>query len=293
MSRIHEAIRKAAIEQKYSGSAEMTSVDEILSMSYAVANREPVGERNGHATGPQISGEAVLPPCRNVDWAPDERKMLFASPMPDLVGREQFRSLRTNLYQIRDQRGLKVIGIASALSGEGKSFVAANLGHALALQGEHKVLLIDGDLRRGSLAGLIGATPGPGLGDYLRSKDAPESAIQHGSGGNLYLLPSGTPMQEPGELISGPGLKELIARLRKAFDWIVIDTPPALQFADAGAIADLCDGVLIVFGAGVTPRTLAKRAAQELNKCSMLVAVLNRAEDTERRAKYYSYYKRG
>jgi Mrp family chromosome partitioning ATPase len=100
-------------------------------------------------------------------------------------------------------------------------------------------------------------------------------------------------MQEPGELISGPRLKELIARLRKTFDWIVIDTPPALQFADAGAIADLCDGVLIVFGAGVTPRTLAKRAAQELNKCSMLVAVLNRAEDTERRAKYYSYYKRG
>lgn len=260
-------------------------------MSYAVANREPAGEMNGYASAPQSSGDDLLQRCRNVDWTPDKNAMLFSSLTPDLPGREQFRSLRANLYQIRDQRGLKVVGIASSLSGEGKSFVSANLAHALALQREHKVLLVDCDLRRGSLAGFVGAAPGAGLSEYLRAQQPPERVIQHGSGSNLYLIPSGARVQEPGELIGSSRLKELISRLRVVFDWIVIDTPPAVQFADAGVIADLCDGVLMVFGAGVTPLSLAKRAAQELRKHTVLGAVLNRAEDTERTAKYFSYYK--
>lgn len=290
MSRIHEAISKAALEQKYASPGAMSSVEEILTTSYAVASKEPAAARNGHGANRLVDDGNILLRCETVDWVPDKRYMLFASETPDLAGREQFRGLRTNLCKIAEQRGLKVVGIASALSGEGKSFVSANLAHSLALQREQRVLLVDCDLRRGSLAGLMGARPGPGLTEYLRGEKPLESVIQHGSGSSLYLIPSGQPVQEPGEMISSSGLRQLLAQLRPSFDWIVIDTSPTVQFADAGVIADLCDGILLVCGAGMTPVQLAKRAARELKKHSLLGAVLNRGDEAKQNAKYYSYY---
>lgn len=289
MSRIHEAIRKAALEQRYASPGTMTSVEEILTTSYAVTGKAPAGVENGHISE---AVDHVLRRCETVNWLPDKRFMLFASDKPDLPGREQFRTLRTNLSLIAEQRGLKTVGIASALSGEGKSFVAANLAHSLALQSEQRVLLVDCDLRRGSLAGLLGARSEPGLAEYLRGENPLESVIQHGAGSSLYLIPSGKRVQEPGEMISSSGLGQMLAQLRSIFDWIVVDTAPTVQFADAGVIADLCDGILLVFGAGMTPVQLAKRAARELKKRTVLGAVLNQAEDTERTAKYFSYYKR-
>lgn len=290
MSRIHEAIRKAALEQRYASPGTLTSVEEILTTSYAVTGKGPAGAKNGHGVDGGVDDGNILQRCETVDWRPDKRYMLFASETPDLPGREQFRALRTNLSMIAEQRELKVVGIASALSGEGKSFVSANLAHSLAIQREQRVLMVDCDLRRGTLAGLLGARPGPGLTEYLRGGNSLASVIQHGSGSGLYLIPSGERVQEPGEMITSSGLGQLLAQLRPLFDWIVIDTPPTIQFADAGVIADLCDGILLVFGAGMTPVQLAKRAARELKNHVLLGAVLNRGDEAKQNAKYYSYY---
>jgi capsular exopolysaccharide synthesis family protein len=219
--------------------------------------------------------------------------MLFASDAADAQAREQFRLVRTKLYQLREQRRIGVIAIASALPGEGKTFVAANLAHALTLHGEKRVLLVDADLRRGSLAEVLGARRNPGLSQVLRDEEPAEAAIQQGLNGALHLLPSGRRVQEPGELICSSRMEELIHNLRPAFDWIVIDTPPVTQFADAGDIANLCDGVLMVFNSGVTPMHLAKRAVEVMSTHTILGSILNRMENMTEMSKYFDYYEKG
>ncbi len=144
--------------------------------------------------------------------------MLSSSSTSDLPEGEEFRTIRTNLYQFREKRGLKIVEIASTLSGEGKSFIAANIAHALALPRKEKVLLIDCDLRRGSAAGLLGAKPGPGIAEYLQGAASLKDVLQHGKmGGSLYLIPSGLRMHDPGELIGSFKLEELFSQLRGIF----------------------------------------------------------------------------
>ncbi len=290
MSRIHEAISKAASEQKLSTPGGMTSVEEILATSFLVAGGASATKSRDEAPNNSASSGRLPSGWRDVEWFPDRKSMLFLSEAPDQVAREQFRLLRTTLHRLREQRPLTVISVTSMLSGEGKSFVSANLAHVLALQREQKVLLIDADLRRGSLAGMLGSPLEPGLTDYLRGKESTENILQHGSNGSLYLIPSGARIQEAGELIGSSRFSELLLRLRPSFDWIIIDTPPAAQFADAGVIANLCDGVMLVFASGMTPVHLAKRVTREFKKQTILGAVLNRTDDATSNAKYFSYY---
>jgi len=291
MSRMHEAIKKAAMEQFPPTAANMSTVEAVLSTSYSVG--APVPSRATRTDGFKRlpSGSLLLHNVHPEDWLPNKKAMLFYGDAPDGSAREQFRSLRTKLYELRSQREISIISIASSLSGEGKSFVAANLAHVLALQRERTALLIDGDMRRGSIAGLLGARSTPGLTEYLQNQEPLHAILQRGAGGNLYLIPGGVRISEPGELISSARLRALLAELRPLFDWIVIDTPPAVQFADAGVLADLCDGTLMVVGAGLTPVPIAKRAVQQLRPDRILGMVLNRGEDTDRAARYFSYYK--
>ena len=291
MSRIHEAVRKAVLEQQPEAASTMGSVESILSTSYTITAATPKGLAGAGVPDRRLPGPDLFESLPTTDWMPDKKRMLFYSENADAPGREQFRSLRIKLYQLREMRDLSVIAIASSLSGEGKSFVAANLAHSLSLQRERRALIIDCDLRRGSIAGFLGARPGPGLAEYLLGQEPLEAVIQRGNGGNLYLMPSGLRISDPGEMIGSSLLRETLSRLRPLFDWIVIDTPPAVQFADTGVIADLCDGLLLVLGAGRTPIQIAKQAIDGLREDRILGIVLNRAEDSDQTTKYFNYYK--
>jgi capsular exopolysaccharide synthesis family protein len=290
MNRIHEAIGKAAQERRQLEWSGTTSIEEILSTSYEIAGGVAGYVESKRALRGDIAGALDLSRYGREPWKPDEKKMLFASDAADAQAREQFRLIRTKLYQLREQRRIGVIAIVSALQGEGKTFVAANLAHALTLHGEKRVLLVDADLRRGSLAEVLGARGNPGLSEMLRDGLPLEAAVQKGLNGALYLLPSGRRVQEPGELICSSRMEELLHNSRPAFDWIVIDTPPVTQFADAGDIASLCDGVLMVFSCGVTPLHLARRAIQEMSIHVILGAILNRKEYTAGMSKYFAHY---
>lgn len=184
---------------------------------------------------------------------------------------------------------LKVIVVASAMPGEGKSFVSANLAHAFAVQSNRRALVIDADIRRaGGLSTLMGASCTPGLTDYLLGEQPLESIIQVGSVNNLYLIPCGKRAQKPGELIGDTRFRGLIEQPRPAFDWIVIDTPPVVPIADARTIADLADGVLLVVNARDTLAHLAKCAVQEFRRETLLGVLLNRTSEPS--AMYYSAY---
>jgi len=201
--------------------------------------------------------------------------MLFFGPDEQAQGTEQFRALRSRLYQARERQPLKRVLITSALPKEGKSFVAANLAQALVRQPGQRALLVDADLRGARLHVTLGTAASPGLSEYLTQQADEFKIIQRGPMENLFFIPSGREVSNPAELLAGEGLKSLLARLEPLFDWIIIDSPPAVPVTDASLLAKCCDGILLVVRSNVTPFDLAQKARLEFSDEQLLGVVLN------------------
>lgn len=287
MSRFHEALQKARTEQKSNGESEFPSVDEIIA-----AEPTLLSLKNSELTDDLSPlDRSLLDRCSHQKWTPDMTRLPFASDDGDAPGLERFRTLRSRLYQLREVRRLSVVAVSSAMPTEGKTFVSANLAYVFAKQHERRVLLIDADLRRSTLPGLLGAPPFPGLTDYLAGKLRVEEVIHRGEKENLYFLPCGRADQHPGELIASTRMNQLVEQLRPLFDWIIIDTPPVIPVSDASILADLCDGVLLVVNAGTTDVGLATRAKAEFKSEALLGVVLNRCLESD--AEYYKGHSYG
>jgi capsular exopolysaccharide synthesis family protein len=206
------------------------------------------------------------------------------------IGRERFRTLRSRLYQIAGTHPLKRVLVTSSVPAEGKTTVAANLAHSIMRQPDRRVLLIDADLRSSRMHQLFGAPRGPGLTNYLRGETDKYAIIQNGLEGNLCFIPGGTEVSNPSELLLGDRMKKLLDAVTPVFDWIILDSPPALAVHDASSLADLCDGVLFVVKAGETDHQLAEKAASDFLKKNLLGVVLNGAEMDASYGGYYSGY---
>jgi protein-tyrosine kinase len=297
MSRIHEAMQKAALETPPASATDVAAFPfEPEPLSHREAKSAPAVVL-GSFTQVTVAAPAFTEPfqfddlqkqCARPAWRPDPNLSVFANPAVSRVGAEQFRTLRSRLYQLRSNQPLRKILLTSAVSGEGKTFVAANLAQAIVRQRDRRVLLIDADLRSSRLHLAFGASSEPGLSDYLRGDVDEVTAIQAEQEGNLYLIPSGTKIGNPSELLSNGRLKQLLDRVASFFDWVIIDSPPCLPVADSNVIADVCDGLLLVVKAGSTPAELAQRARQELESRNVLGVVLNSVD--EKVLTYGSFY---
>jgi capsular exopolysaccharide synthesis family protein len=208
----------------------------------------------------------------------DPKHSVFLDPTLNVDGAEQFRTLRSRLYQMRNDQSLQTLLITSALPGEGKTFVTSNLGQAIVRQNERRALIIDGDLRRSNLHTSLRAPSSPGLSDYLRGDSDLLSVMQQGLRGNLCFIPGGSAVANPSELLANGRLKVLLESVARAFDWILIDAPPYLPVADASILADLCDGVLLVVKARSTPSEVVAKASKELRGRKLLGVVMNGVE---------------
>ena len=173
---------------------------------------------------------------------------------------------------------------------EGKTFISSNLAQSIARQENKKVLLIDADLRASRLHLAMGAAGTPGLADYLGGEADETQIIQIGPKGNLCFIPGGSIVSNPSELLLTERMKILLDKLTPIFDWIIIDSPPAIAVHDASILADLCDGVLFVVRAGSTDFEVAQRAAGEFRAESLLGVVLNRVDKNETYGDYYYGY---
>jgi capsular exopolysaccharide synthesis family protein len=210
------------------------------------------------------------------------------------VSKEVFRALRTKmmlrLFDVRE----KSIVVTSLEPGAGKSTIAANLAYALAQQ-QLKTIVVDGDIRRGSLYKWFGKKQGPGLSDFITSPDAvtPEtvaSLIQPTNLPNLSFISAGTPVQSSSELLASErfaGLKEELAR---RFQLVVMDSPPLEAVIDAAVMAPLFSGFLVVARAGQTNVAELTRKIGEFPVIEekVLGFVLNDVS-SDRSAKYYRY----
>jgi polysaccharide biosynthesis transport protein len=211
--------------------------------------------------------------------------------MPPGFG-EAFRKLRTNVRLSIPNEGLQPLLVTSATMGEGKTVVASNLATTFALS-EHRVLLIDADLRRPRLHRVFGISQEPGLSNLLVGQTSASQAVRKTHIAGLHVLPSGTLPPNPSELLESKRFKEFLAHLAQYFDWVVIDSPPVLPVTDAMVLSQNVAGVVLVTSADTTPVQAARAAIEQLDaaRARIFGAVLNRV-DLERRAYYYAHHYR-
>jgi len=136
---------------------------------------------------------------------------------------------------------------------------------------------VDADLRKPGLHQLLGAPATPGLTEYLAEEADEVSVIQKAPIPNLCFVPAGKPASNPGELIGNGRLAKLIEKVAPLFDWIIIDSPPAVPISDASLIAEVSDGVVLVIKASSTPFDVARKACVEFRRKPVLGVVLNHA----------------
>lgn len=294
MSRIHEALKKAEQERAASqgGVVDSSTVGEMPvheSVSVATAGVAPVP-----SFSPQFTFDALLARCPQGDWRPDLKTMLFFNSQEHAPGMEEFRTLRSRLYQLREKFPLKKLLVSSSLPKEGKSFVAANLAQVMVKQHGRRVLLIDGDLRGSRLHSALGTAASPGLSDYLMGESDEFSVMQRGPLENLFFIGSGRQVSSPAELVANGRLKFLLNRVESLFDWVILDSPPAVPVSDASLLANFCDGVLIVVRSNVTPSDIARKVRQEFRDKQLVGVVLNGVDaDASAYSRYYYGYEEG
>jgi capsular exopolysaccharide synthesis family protein len=215
---------------------------------------------------------------------------------------EQFRSLRSSIYQMRDQISLKTIIVSSGMPAEGKTFVAANLAMSLGRNNEQPVLLIDADLRRPSIHHLLGTRVTPGLTQYLAGEAELSDILQRGSCpeianapgahaiSNVALIPAGESSDSSPELAGNRRIDELVGAVSPHFAWIIIDSPPVLAVTDAADLARVAEGVLLVARGATTKIEVAQRAQAAFTNSRILGFVLNAVRGVPRNGYYYYYY---
>ena len=216
---------------------------------------------------------------------------LITGGAPNLFG-ESIRSIRTNVLFSSADEGSRLVVVTSSAPGEGKTAVSTNLSLALAQAG-HRVLLIDGDMRKPRVHEVFAQTLAPGLSNLLVGDKQLSDTIRESPQQGLWLLPAGTFPPNPAELLGSKKFRDLTAYLQQHFDWVMIDTPPVMAVTDASITANLAHGVLFVVGAEMTSKRVAQRAVEqlEMSQARFLGAVLNRV-DLEHNAYYYSRYYR-
>jgi capsular exopolysaccharide synthesis family protein len=298
MSRIHDALKKAEQERSNAQTAatdvvspEALPVTETWPPRAAETEIAPDPAILAARQGEYLRFDDLRARCAHPTWHLDPNVNVFFNPNLSVHGAEQFRTLRSRLYQLRGTQPLKTLLVTSAVPGEGKTFVTTNLAQAIVRQPDRRALIIDADLRCARLHLPLGAPTSPGLSDYLRGEADEMAVIQHGQEGNLCFIAGGNEVTDPSELLSNGRLKKLIDRLSPMFDWVILDSPPCVPVADASILANMSDGVLLVVRAGSTPSEVAERARQELQGKNVVGVVLNAVDESSMQGSaYYQAY---
>jgi protein-tyrosine kinase len=297
MSRIHDALKRAEQERATSTGTHVESAFDQPQVQNELRSEAPrenlpslplTGATVMSTLSSGLNYESLLARCPQTEWSPDPRTMLFFEEDDSRLGAEQFRTLRSRLYQIREKMPLKRLMVTSALPKEGKSFVAANLAQVLVRQHGRRVLLIDGDLRNPGMHRHLGAPQSPGLADYLLGDCDEFAGLQRGPMENLFFMPAGRTVGSAPELLANGRLKLFLQRVEPLFDWIILDTSPVIPVSDATLVAGTCDGILMVVRSNATPSDLARRAREEFPDKLLLGVVLNGAPSGKHtHSKYY------
>lgn len=207
-----------------------------------------------------------------------------------------FKVLKTNLLFPSKGKTPRSILVTSAIPGDGKSFVAANVSISIAQGIEEHVLLIDCDMRIPTVHRLFGLTQSPGLSDFLRADDDLGSYLLKTPIEKLSILPSGKVASNPTELIAAAKMRALLDQVKTRYDdrYIVIDSPPPSIAPETVTIAQQVDGVILVVRSGKTPRNAVTDVIEKIGKEKIMGVVLNDCKKSVNKLYGYgkNYYNR-
>jgi len=205
---------------------------------------------------------------------------------PTSFAAEQYRSARLAIETFRRERGTRLVAVSSPARGDGKTTTTINLAGALA-QGQ-RVVLVEADLRRPSMAQMLGIYGGGGLTSYLLDSSLDvEQIVQRPAGLAFPVVVAGAVAAMPYEMLKSPRLNALFTELLASYDFAVIDTPPALPFPDVGILRDIIDGFVLVVRANRTPREQVRQSIGKIGTERVLGMIFN-ADDQMRRTSPYA-----
>ncbi len=222
-----------------------------------------------------LNGNGITTITRAVSLSSDQYRVLFA---------------KIDLHCRTD--GKKIIAITSTLKGEGKTTTATNLAVVCARDFGKRCLLIDGDVRRPSIAATFQIAEAPGLIDVVEKRCLLENAMKRGPVENLTILTIGGSGKQCGQIWTSDVIRDLLGEARGWFDYIFIDAPPILSHVDVNLITEFADGVLLVVRAGLAEEALLGQAVKSLGRSKIIGSVLNgeKIEWPIRSYHQYGYY---
>lgn len=233
-------------------------------------------------TGQPIVGEIIAEDLKDPIVIGESNKTFIA---------EQFRRLRTTLKYLGISSKNKRVLVTSAISGEGKSFIATNLALSLALTGK-RVVLIDCDLNNPSLNNKLRIHGEKGLSEYLQGKATADSIIRETDlNENFFLISAGELPRNPSELLMNGKIEELLNYLDEHFDYLVLDTAPVSPVTDAYVLSPLCHATLFVVRHRYTPKVFVQRIDEDnkINELKNLAIVFNGIRSRGFGSKKYGY----
>ena len=270
MGKVSTALNKVSgIEPKREEFAP-SSVNDELAQSIETPQEAIEEKRNEKSYAPT--------PLQTVSERWDERLVIATENFSSVA--ESFRKLRTLIQHPENGKHIRSILVVSATAQEGKTFVCANLGVALAQGFNNKALVIDCDLRRPSLHNLFGLGNNEGLVDYISgSMDLPE-LIRKTQLSGLSILPSGPPPENPSELISSAKTIELIQEAMSRYEdrLVILDSPPMLAAAETIVLSQLVDKVVLVVRWGKAAREEIKKVVDQIGREKIIGTVFNAFE---------------
>ncbi len=280
MAKIYEALRRAEEERQQAA----TGTDVRIPAVDWDATPE---------TAPKARSEFFLKRwmTRRKERAPettaDLNKCRISMLQPESFAAEQFRTLRARIDSLAAQRPIKTVAITSANPGDGKSTAALNLAVVTAMGVGRQTLLIDCDLRRPSIHRSLGIDPKTGLAEILLARSTIDEALTKVEGLSLDVIAVRAKPTNPSELLASSQMRELVAECASRYDRVILDTPAALGLSDGPTVAELCDGVVMVVRAGITPLMDVEAALELIDRRRVIGLLLNGAE--QGRA-HYGYY---
>lgn len=247
----------------------------------------------------KMTKSAILAHVPKIDQAKinkNQKAKFLISPMiatfhaPSGSASETFRVLRTAVLFLVKKENKKVIMVTSPSPGDGKSTTVGNLAVSLAQAGR-RVLLVDGDLRRPTVAKTFGITALIGLTDYLKDDSDFHSCCHSCEQENLTICPDGAITSHPAELLQSERFTDFLTEARALFDIVLIDAPPLLAVADPAIIGSVVDGCLLTLRIERNNRTLVERACDILadNNTSLDGIIINSLTSQTNEYGYSSY----
>jgi capsular exopolysaccharide synthesis family protein len=277
MGKVYDALKRAEEQRS-------RRVHETASAASAPPRFEAEPTADSAPAAPRARGRGLLSGLmrsRRAAHAPETagtlNKRRITLLQPESFVAEQFRTLRARLDSLAATRPIRTLAVTSALPGDGKSLAAIGLAVVYSMQPGRRVVLVDCDLRQPAIAASLGLRVDAGLAEVLADGAELEDALVRVEGSELDVLPVRAIPANPSELLSSEGMRKLLETLTGRYDRVILDLPPTLGLPDAKTVSELCDGVVFVVRADVTPEPEIASALDVIDRRRVLGLVMNGA----------------